>query len=220
MNPPIVHIRAMLRVTSPHRAAPRRAVLACLLCGLLGLAVVPAAASAATIKPHGTLVLTWDQTDLAHVQLAHSVFVVPMAPMALTPVSHSVSLTSTISGGSVETATPYWGPVRFRGGIRLLKLAPAAAWTQVTVAGLAFNVKTQSVRASLNGGPLVDFAGVNEMGMTSHVFWSHHRKYVRISGAALSYTPQSAAVLKAAFGYTVPDAPQPFAALTEVIRLN
>ena len=85
---------------------------------------------------------------------------------------------------------------------------------------LTFNIKTQTVRASINGQPLVAFAGVNEMGMTDHVFWSHGHKYVRIRGASLSYTPKSAAALKAAFGYTVPDAPQPFASLREVIRLN
>ena len=147
-------------------------------------------------------------------------FLEPIATTALTPVSRSVRLTSTISGGSFHTASPYWGPVRFRGGIRFLKLTPAATWTQVTVTKLTFNIRTQTVRASINGQPLVAFAGVNEMGMTDSVFWSHGHKYVRIRGASLSYTPKAAAALKAAFGYTVPDAPQPFASLNEVIRLN
>ena len=177
-------------------------------------------ASAATITSHG-VTLFWDRADPANVQPAHSVFVVPIAPMALTPISRSLRSTSTVSGGSLQTALPsYWGPVEFRGGIRSLKLTPAATWTQVTVTKLTFKVKTQSVRASINGQPLVDFAGVNEMGMTDHVFWSHGHKFVRIKGASLSYTPQSAAALKAAFGYTVPAAQQPFASLTEVIRLN
>ena len=191
-----------------------------LLSGLLILVLAPVTAGAATITAHGTGTLFWDQADLANVQLANSVFVVPIAPMAFTPISSSVRFTSTISGGSFQTALPYWGPVRFRGGVRFLKLMPASTWTQVTVTKLTFNIKTQSVRASINGHPVVDFAGVNEMGMTDHVFWSHGHKFVRIKGASLSYTPKSAAALKAAFGYTVPDAPQPFASLTEVIRLN
>ncbi len=195
-------------------------LLVFLLSGLVVLAVAPVTAGAATITPHGTLTLNWDRADLANVQLANGVFLEPITPMALTPISHTVRLTSTISGVSFQTASPYWGPVRFRGGVRFLKLTPAATWTQVTVTKLTFNVKTQSVRASINGQPLVAFAGVNEMGMTDHVFSSHGHKYVRIQGASLSYTPQSAAALKAAFGYTVPDAPQPFASLTEVIRLN
>ena len=110
--------------------------------------------------------------------------------------------------------------MRFRGGVRFLKLTPAATWTQVTVTRITFNIRTQRVRASINGQPLVNFAGVNEMGMTDQVFSSHGHTFVRIRGASLSYTPQSAAALKAAFGYTVPDAPQPFASLTEVIRLD
>ena len=205
---------------SAHRARPAGALLVLLLAGLLVFALAPATAGAATIKPRGTVTIFWDQMDLANVQLANSVFVVPIAPMAMVPISSSVKFTSTISGGSIATASPYWGPVKFKGGVRFLKLTPAATWTQVTVTKLTFNIKTQSVRASINGQPLVDFAGVNEMGMTDHVFWSHGHKFVRIEGGSLSYTPESAAALKAAFGYTVPDAPQAFATLTEVIRLN
>jgi len=203
-----------------HGAWPAVALLVLLLSVLLLLVLGPVNADAATITPHGFGTLVWDRTDLASVQLANGVFVEPIAPTALTPVSRSVKLTSTISGGSFQTSSPYWGPVRFRGGIRFLKLTPAATWTQVTVTRLTFNVKTQSVRASINGQPLVTFAGVNEMGMTDHVFVSHGHKYVRLQGASLSYAPKAAAALKAAFGYTVPGAPQPFASLAEVIRLN
>jgi hypothetical protein len=220
MHSALVHTRLSLDARSPHRAWPAVSLLAVLLSVLLVLVLAPVKANAATVAPHGSGTLVWDQTDLANVQLANGVFVEPIATTALTPVSRSVRLTSTISGGSFQTASPYWGPVRFRGGIRFLKLTPAATWTQVTVTRLTFNIKTQSVRASINGQPLVAFAGVNEMGMTDHVFWSHGHKYVRIQGASLSYAPKSAAALKAAFGYTVPDAPQPFASLTEVIRLN
>jgi len=220
MNSPFAHARSSLRTRSLRRVWPSRTLLVLLLSGLVVLVLAPAVAGAATVTPHGTLTLNWDQADLANVQLANNVFVVPIAPMALTPISHSVRLTSTISGGSFQTALPYWGPVRFRGGVRFLKLTPASTWTQVTVTKLTFNIKTQSVRASINGQPLVAFAGVNEMGMTDHVFWSHGHKFVRIKGASLSYTPQSAAALHAAFGFTVPGAPQPFATLTEVIRLN
>ena len=220
MHSPFAYTRSSLRTRSLRRAWPARALLVLLLSGLLALVLAPVTAGAATMTPHGTVTLFWDQADLANVQLANSVFVVPIAPMALTPISRSVRFTSTISGGSFQTALPYWGPAKFRGGIRFLKLTPAATWTQVTVTKLTFNVKTQSVRASINGQPLVAFAGVNEMGMTDHVFWSHGHKFVRIKGASLSYTPQSAAALKAAFGYTVPVAPQPFASLTEVVRLN
>jgi hypothetical protein len=163
-------------------------------------------ASAATITPHG-VTLFWDQADPAKVQPAHSVFVVPIAPMALTPISRSLRSTSTVSGGSLQTALPsYWGPVKFRGGICSLKLT--------------FNVQTQSVRASINGHAPVVFALVNEMGMTEHPFMSGGRTYVRIEGASLSYAPKAAAAFKAAFGYTVPAAPTPFASLAEAIRLN
>ena len=163
-------------------------------------------ASAATITPHGVK-LFWDQADPAKVQPAHSVFVVPIAPMALTPISRSLRSTSTVSGGSLQTALPsYWGPVKFRGGICSLKLT--------------FNVQTQSVRASINGHAPVVFALVNEMGMTEHPFMSGGRTYVRIEGASLSYAPKAAAAFKAAFGYTVPAAPTPFASLAEAIRLN
>ena len=220
MHSALAHARSSLDVRTRHRAWPTVALLAVLLFVLLLLVLAPGNASAATITPHGTGTLVWDQTDLKNVQLANGVFVEPIAPTALTPVTRSVRLASTISGGSFQTSSPYWGPVRFRGGIRFLKLTPAATWTQVTVTRLTFNVKTQSVKASINGRPLALFAGVNEMGMTDHVFWSHGHKYVRLQGASLSYTPKSAAALKAAFGYTVPDAPQPFASLTEVIRLN
>jgi hypothetical protein len=220
MNSVFAHTRSPLRVRPLRTVWPARALLVLLLSGLLALVIAPVAAGAASITPHGTVTLFWDQADLANVQLANNVFVVPIAPMALTPISSSVRLSSTISGGSFHTALPYWGPVRFRGGVRFLKLTPASTWTQVTVTKLTFDVKTQSVRASIDGGPLVAFAGVNEMGMTDHVFWSHGHKFVRIRGASLSYTPQSAAALHAAFGYTVPDAPQPFASLTEVIRLK
>jgi hypothetical protein len=220
MHSALTHARSSLDARTRHRAGPTVSLLAVLLFVLLLLVLAPVSASAATITPHGTGVLVWDQTDLKNVQLANGVFVEPIAPTALTPVRRSVRLASTISGGSLQTTSPYWGPVRLRGGIRFLKLTPAATWTQVTVTRLTFNVKTQSVRASINGGPLALFAGVNEMGMTDHVFWSHGHKYVRLQGASLSYTPKSAAALKAAFGYTVPDAPQPFASLTEVIRLN
>jgi hypothetical protein len=220
MHSALTHTRSSLDTRTRHRAWPTVALLAVLLFVLLLLVLVPVNASAATIKPHGTGTLVWDQTDLKNVQLANGVFVEPIAPTALTPVSRSVRLASTIAGGSFQTASPYWGPVRFRGGIRFLKLTPAATWTQVTVTRLTFNVKTQSVMASINGRPLARFAGVNEMGMTDHVFRSHGHRYVRLQGASLSYTPKSAAALKAAFGYTVPDAPQPFASLSEVIRLN
>jgi len=163
-------------------------------------------ASAATITPHG-VTLFWDQADPANVQPAHSVFVVPIAPMALTPISRSLRSTSTVSGGSLQTALPsYWGLVKFRGGIRPLKLT--------------FNVQTQSVRASINGHAPVIFALVNEMGMTEHPFMSGGRTYVRIEGASLSYALKAAAAFKAAFGYTVPAAPTPFASLAEAIRLN
>ena len=220
MNSSLTHTRLSLAVRSFHRASPALSLLVLLLSSLLVLVLAPVTAGAATITPHGSGKLVWDRADLANVQLANGVFVVPIAPTALTPISSSLRFTSTISGGSFQTAAPYWGPVRFRGGIRFLKLTPAATWTQVTVTRITFNIKTQSVRASINGQPLVTFAGVNEMGMTDHVFWSHGHKFVRIKGASLSYTPKSAAALKAAFGYTVPDAPQPFASLTEVIRLN
>ena len=219
MSSPFAHTRSSHRTGLLRRARPAPTLLVLLLLGVLALAVAPVTAGAATVAPHGTVTLTWDQTDLANVQLANNVFVEPIAPMALIPVRRSVR-TGTISGGSFQTALPYWGPVTFRGGVRFLKLTPAATWTQVTVTRLTFNIKTQSVRASINGQPLVRFAGVNEMGMTDHVFWSHGHKYVRIQGASLSYTPKSAAALKAAFGYTVPDAPQPFASLNEVVRLN
>jgi hypothetical protein len=207
-------------IRSARRAWPACVLVLLLLAGLLVLVLAPATAGARTIKPQGTVTIVWDQSDLANVQLANGVMVLPIAPMAITPISNSVKFTSTISGGSVADASPYWGQVRFRGGIRFLKLTPAATWTQVTVTKLMFNIKMQSVRASINGQPPVDFAGVNEMGMTDEVFWSHGHKFVRIQGASLSYTPESAAALKAAFGYTVPDAPQPFASLTEVIRLK
>jgi len=144
-------------------------------------------ASAATITPHG-VTLFWDQADPAKVQPAHSVFVVPIAPMALTPISRSLRSTSTVSGGSLQTALPsYWGLVKFRGGIRSLKLT--------------FNVQTQSVRASINGHAPVVFALVNEMGMTEHPFMSGGRTYVRIEGASLSYALKAAAAFKVAFGW-------------------
>ena len=144
-------------------------------------------ASAATITPHG-VTLFWDQADPAKVQPAHSVFVVPIAPMALTPISRSLRSTSTVSGGSLQTALPsYWGLVKFRGGIRPLKLT--------------FNVQTQSVRASINGHAPVVFALVNEMGMTEHPFMSGGRTYVRIEGASLSYALKAAAAFKVAFGW-------------------
>ncbi len=158
-------------------------------------------ASAATITPHG-VTLFWDQVDPAKVQPAHSVFVVPIAPMALTPISRSLRSTSTVSGGSLQTALPsYWGPVKFRGGICSLKLTPAATWTQVTVTKLTFNVQTQSVRVSINGHAPVIFALVNEMGMTEHPFMSGGRTYVRIEGASLSYALKAAAAFKVAFGW-------------------
>ena len=220
MHSPFTHAHFSRDARSGHRAWPARALIVLLISGIAVLVVAPVTAGAATVTPRGTGTLVWDQTDLANVQLANGVFIEPIAPTALTPISSTVRLTSRVSGGSFQTAGPYWGPVRFRGGVRFLKLTPAATWTQVTVTKLTFNIRTQSVRASINGQPLVRFAGVNEMGMTDHVFWSHGRKFVRITGASLSYTPESAAALKAAFGYTVPDAPQPFASLTEVIRLN
>jgi hypothetical protein len=225
MYSPSVHTGSLARVRpsgvgAARRARPLRALLALSLAGLAIMVLAPATAGAATIKPHGTVTIFWDQTDLASVQLANGVFLEPIAPMALTPISNSVKFTSTIAGGSFATTLPYWGPVKYKGGIRFLKLTPAATWTQVTVTKLTFNIKTQSVRASINGQPLVDFAGVNEMGMTDHRFTSHGHTFVRIQGASLSYSPAAAAALKAAFGYTVPDAPQPFAELTETIRLN
>jgi hypothetical protein len=193
---------------------------ALLTAGLLVLVLAPLASGAAMITPHGTVTILWDRTDLASVQLAHNVMVLPSAPTALVPVSHSLKLTSTISGGSMQTAAPYWGPVTYKGGIRFLKLTPAAQWTQVTATRLTFNIKTQSIRASINGHAPVLFALVSEMGMTDHRFASGGHTYVRIQGASLSYAPKAAAALKAAFGYTVPAAPTPFASLTEVVRLN
>jgi hypothetical protein len=152
-------------------------------------------ASAATITPHG-VTLFWDQADPANVQPAHSVFVVPIAPMALTPISRSLRSTSTVSGGSLQTALPsYWGLVKFRGGIRSLKLT--------------FNVQTQSVRASINGHAPVVFALVNEMGMTEHPFMSGGRTYVRIEGASLSYALKAAAAFKVAFGLATRCRPRP-----------
>ena len=220
MHPSASLTRLPLDAHPLRRARPAPALLVLLLSSLLVLVLAPVTAGAAGITPHGSGRLIWDKTDLADVQLANGVFVEPIAPTALTPISSSVRLTSTISGGSFQTASPYWGPVRFRGGVRFLKLTPAATWTQVTVTRITFNIRTQRVRASINGQPLVNFAGVNEMGMTDDVFSSHGHKFVRIKGASLSYTPQSAAALRAAFGYTVPDPPQPFASLTEVIRLD
>jgi hypothetical protein len=204
---------------SARHAWPARVPLL-LLAGLLVLVLAPAAAGAATVTPHGTVTIFWDQTDLASVQLANSVFVVPIAPMDITPISSSVKFTSTISGGSIATALPYWGPVKYKGGIRFLKLTPAATWTQVTVTKLVFNIKTRTVTASINGQAPVEFAGVRDAGMMDHRFVRHGHTYVRIEGASLYYSPQAAAALLPAFGYTVPEAPTPFASLTEVIRLN
>jgi len=186
---------------------------------LLVLILAPLA-SAATVTPRGTVTIVWDRTDLASVQLAHDVGVFPVSPAALVPVGHSVRLTSTISGGSFQTALPYHGPVRYRGGVRLLKLVPAAQWKQVTVTKLTFDIGTQVVKASIGGHAPVTFAFVNEMGMTDHHFTKGGHTYVRIQGASLSYAPKAAAALKAAFGYTVPDAPTPFASLTEVVRID
>lgn len=187
---------------------------------LLVLVLAPLAAGARTVTPRGTVTILWDRTDLAGVQLAHTVMVLPVTPTALVPVSHSLKLTSTISGGSLQTAAPYSGPVRYRGGIRFLKLTPAAHWTQVTVTKLTFNIRTQSIRASINGQARVLFAFVNEMGMTDQRFARGGHTYVRIRGASLSYAPKAAAALNAAFGYTVPAPPTPFASLTEVVRLD
>lgn len=195
-------------------------LVALLMAGLLVLVLAPLASGVATVTPHGTVTIVWDRTDLASVQLANNVMVLPIAPTALVPVSHSLKLTSTISGGSMQTAAPYWGPVKYKGGIRFLKLTPSAHWTQVTVTKLTFNIRTQSIRASINGHAPVLFAFVNEMGMTDHRFARGGHTYVRIQGASLSYAPKAAAALKAAFGYTVPAAPTPFASLTEVVRLN
>ena len=182
--------------------------------------MTPLAAGAATVTPRGTVTIVWDRADLASVQLANNVMVLPVAPTALALVSHSLKLTSRISGGSMQTAAPYWGPVRYKGGIRFLKLTPAAQWTQVKVTKLTFNIRTQSIRASINGQAPVLFAFVNEMGMTDHRFARDGHTYVRIRGASLSYAPKAAAALNAAFGYTVPTAPTPFASLAEVVRLN
>lgn len=217
MSSPFTWTREHLRVRRPRLAG---LLVALLMTGLLVLVLAPLASGAAMVTPHGTVTIVWDRADLASVQLAHNVMVLPTAPTALVPVSHSVKLTSTISGGSIQTAVPYWGPVNYRGGIRFLKLTPAAHWTQVTVTKLTFNIKTQSVKASINGHAPVLFAFVNEMGMTDHRFASGGHTYVRIQGASLSYAPKAAAALKAAFGYTVPAAPTPFASLTEVVRLN
>ena len=210
--------------TGGHRRVQRSRtaglLTAFLTAALLALVLAPLAASAATVTPRGTVTILWDRTDLAGVQLAHNVMVLPVAPTALVPVNHSLKLTSTIAGGSMQTAAPYWGPVRYRGGIRFLKLTPAAQWTQVTVTKLTFNIRTQSIRASINGQTPVLFAFVNEMGMTDHRFARGGHTYVRIRGASLSYAPKAATALKAAFGYTVPDAPTPFASLTEVVRLD
>jgi hypothetical protein len=196
------------------------ALVALLAAGLLFLALAPFALGATDVTPQGTVAISWDRTDLASVQLAHNVMVLPIAPTALVPVTRSVRLAATISGGSIQSTSPYWGPVNNRGGIRFLKLTPAAHWTQVTVTKLSFNIRTQSVKASINGRSPVVFALVNEMGMTDRRFTSGGHTYVRIQGASLSYAPKAAAALKAAFGFTVPSAPTPFASLTEVIRLN
>jgi hypothetical protein len=208
------------------RCAPRirrlraAGVPAALSAACLLILVLALPASAATVTPRGTVTILWDRTDLANVQLAHGVGVFPISPTALVPISHSVKLTSTIAGGSIHTALPYHGPVRYSGGIRLLKLTPAAHWTQVTVTRLTFDIGTQSVKASIDGHTPVRFAFVNEMGVTDHRFTRGGHTYVRIRGASLSYAPKAAAALKAAFGYTVPDAPTPFASLTEVVRLD
>jgi hypothetical protein len=217
MSLPLIWTRRHLRVRRPRLA---HLLVALLTAAVLVLVLAPLASGATAVTPRGTVTIVWDRTDLAGVQLANDVMVLPVAPAALAPVSHSLKLTSTISGGSMQTAAPYWGPVRYKGGIRFLKLTPSAHWTQVTVTRLTFNIRTQSVRASINGQAPVRFAFVNEMGMTDQQFTRGGHTYVRIRGASLSYAPKAAAALKAAFGYTVPAAPTPFASLAEVVRLN
>ena len=217
MSPSLISNRGHLRVRHARTAG---LLAAFLTAALLALVLTPLAARAATVTPHGRVTILWDRTDLASVQLAHDVMVLPIAPTALVPVSHSLRLTSTISGGSMQTAAPYRGPVKYKGGIRFLKLTPSAHWTQVTVTKLTFNIRTQSIRASINGRTPVIFAFVNEMGMTDHRFARGGHTYVRIRGASLSYAPKTVTALRAAFGYTVPSAPTPFASLAEVVRLN
>jgi hypothetical protein len=177
------------------------------------------AALPAAITPHGTGVLRWDAGDLANPQLANNVMVLPIGATALKPVPNTVRLTSPIAGGSFRTTSPYWGPVRFAGGVRFLKLTPAATWTQVTVTKLTFNIKTQSVTASINGGPMMRFADVNEMGMTDHRFTRNGHLYVRIRGALLFYTAAARSALNSAFGYSLPSM-EPVGTLSETIRLR
>ena len=217
MSASLIRTREHLRVRRPRLAG---LLVAFVTVALLALVLAPLAAGAARVTPRGTMTILWDRTDLASVQLANNVMVLPIAPTALVPVAHTLKLTSKISGGSMQTAAPYWGPVKYKGGIRFLKLMPSAHWTQVSVTKLSFNIRTQSVRASINGQPRVLFAFVNEMGMTDHRFVRGGHTYVRIRGASLSYAPKAAAALNAAFGYTVPAAPTPFASLAEVVRLN
>jgi hypothetical protein len=200
-------------------AWPARAVLTVALAGLFILTVGVAGAGATSITPHGTATLTWEANDLASLQLANNVMVMPIAPVAFTPVAGTIKLGFPIVGGSFLTALPYWGPVYLGGGIRFLKLSPGPTWTQVTVTKLAFNIKTQAVTASINGGPRVVFADVNEMGMTDHRFWSHGHLYVRIRNALLFYSAAATTALQSAFGYVVP-AMEPVGSLTEVVRLK
>lgn len=193
-------------------------------CAIVLIVALEAAGSAkaalpAAITPHGTGVLRWDAGDLANPQLANNVMVLPIGATALKPVPNTIRLTSPIAGGSFRTTSPYWGPVRFAGGIRFLKLTPAATWTQVTVTKLTFNIKTQGVTASINGGPMVRFADVNEMGMTDHRFSKNGRLYVRIQGALLFYTATARTALNSAFGYALPSM-EPVGTLSETIRLR
>ena len=217
MSLPLIWTRDHPRVQRSRLAV---LLMAFVTVALLALILAPLASGAARVTPRGTVRILWDPADLASVQFANNVMVLAIAPTALVPVTHSLKLTSKISGGSMQTAAPYWGPVKYKGGIRFLKLMPSAHWTQVTVTKLSFNIRTQSVRASINGQARVLFAFVNEMGMTDRRFVRGGHTYVRIRGASLSYAPKAAAALSAAFGYTVPSAPTPFASLTEVVRLD
>jgi hypothetical protein len=207
------------RCPHPNGRLRRALLFACVTAALLVVAL-PSTAVAANVPARGKATLVWDRFDLANVQLAHGVMVVPVGPMTLTPVSHTLKFSSKVSGGPILNELPYWGPVVLGGGIRFLKLTPAQTWTQVTVTKMTFNLKTQTVKASIDGGARVVFSLVNTMGVTQHRFSRGGHTYVRIQGAALAYAPKAAAALKAAFGYMVPDAPTAFAYLTEVLRLD
>lgn len=190
------------------------------LASLAVFALTAAAATPATVTPSGTVSLVWEPGDLAGIQLAHKVMVLPIAATTLTPVPSSVELTSPISGGSIQTSSPYWGPVHLAGGIRFLKLTPAKHWKQVTITDLTVNIKTQGMTGSIDGARPVRVAGLNEMGLSASRISRDDHTYVELRGGLLSYAPRTAAALKAAFGYSTPAAPSPFATLNAVVRLG